>query len=69
MRPTITDREDPELAWVEIDGIDYLAEQTPLECVECGRESEQGYLLLDGGEEYCADCCDVEDAEPEASHE
>ena len=38
--------------WIEFN-VDYLAEQLPGICAECGIEIESGWLCLDGGDEVC----------------
>lgn len=49
--------------WEEIE-VDALAEQESITCARCGREElEWGWLLLDGGEEFCVDCVEVIDPE------
>ena len=35
--------------------VDSLAGQLPGTCVDCGSELWEGYLCLDGGQEYCED--------------
>ena len=39
--------------------VDYLAEQTDGECVECNKTISEGWLCLDGGEEACNECVTV----------
>ena len=39
--------------------VDYLAEQTDGECVECNKTINEGWLCLDGGEEACNECVTV----------
>lgn len=41
--------------------VDYLARELPLHCVYCDGESDHGFLCLDGGEEFCMDCVELED--------
>ena len=44
--------------WTQFE-VDYLAEQTDGECVECRKTINEGWLCLDGGEEACNECVTV----------
>jgi hypothetical protein len=44
--------------WIQFE-VDYLAEQTDGECVECNKAIGEGWLCLDGGEEACNECVKV----------
>ena len=39
-------------SWVQFE-VDYTAEQTDGECVECDATISSGWLCLDGGDEVC----------------
>lgn len=41
------------LTWIEFE-VDYFADQEPGECSICGKEIEDGWLCLDGGDEVCS---------------
>lgn len=44
--------------WTQFE-VDYLAEQTDGECMECNKTISEGWLCLDGGEEACNECVTV----------
>jgi hypothetical protein len=47
-------------AYIEFE-VDYFAEQQDGECAMCGKTINHGWLCLDGGEEYCTSCVEVEE--------
>ena len=49
---------EEDAGWTQFE-VDYLAEETDGECVECHKTITEGWLCLDGGEEACNECVTV----------
>lgn len=48
--------------WIEFE-VDFFADQSTGNCAVCDCETKEGWLCLDGGEEVCTDCVDIEAAD------